>query len=285
MGNAATEGHSGFALARAADSVRKAAERPFQPLGPAKSLVAAMAATGLLAPAAMLERAIGQADDGTFPRLWHRAMSRALGVRTRLIGQPASGAVLYVANHVSWLDIPVLGGHLTGSFVAKAEVGEMRVVGFLADLQRTIYVERERRSRSAGQANAIRSRLLSGGNVILFPEGTSSDGVHILPFKSSLFSVIGADSEADIRIQPVTIAYTHLNGLPLTRHRLVELAWVGDVGLGSHVLDCMRLGRIDASILCHEPVRSSDFPDRKALARHCEMVIADGYRQMTRGRM
>lgn len=261
------------------------AERPFQPFGPVKSLAAALAATGILLPPAMVERAVDRKRAGTFPRLWHRAVSRALGVRSQLEGEPAQGSVLYVANHLSWLDIPVVGGHLGGSFVAKAEVGDMGIVSFLANLQRTIYVERERRTRSAGQAEVIRTRLEAGDNVILFPEGTSSDGVRILPFKSSLFSVVETATPADIRIQPVTIAYTRLNGLPLTRQRLMELAWIGDVDLGPHVLDCLRLGRIDAQIRCHAPVRRSDFADRKALARYCQAVITDGYRQMTRGQM
>lgn len=266
-------------------SLAARAERSFQPLGPVKSLAGALAATGLLLPPAMVERAVDRKGAGTFPRLWHRAVSRALGVRSQLAGEPAQGSVLYVANHLSWLDIPVVGGHLGGSFVAKAEVGEMGIVGFLADLQRTIYVERERRTRSAGQADAIRTRLEAGDNIILFPEGTSNDGVRILPFKSSLFSVVETTTPADIRIQPVTIAYTRLNGLPLTRQRLMELAWIGDVDLGPHVLDCLRLGRIDAQIMCHTPVRRSDFADRKALARYCQTVITDGYRQMTKGRM
>ena len=254
-----------------------------QPLGPVKTMAGAIAATGALLPPAMAARAIDRKRAGAVPRIWHRAVSRSLGVHTRLLGQPVRGSVLYVVNHLSWLDIPVLGGHLHGSFVAKSEVGDMGVVGFLADMQDTIYVERERRSRSAGQAQEIHQRLAQGGNVILFPEGTSNDGVRILPFKSSLFSVV--EGAEQFRIQPVTLAYTRLNGLPFTRNRFIELAWIGDIDLAPHALDCMRLGRIDARILCHPPVRRSDFADRKALARHCQTVIADGYRRLTRDEM
>lgn len=259
-----------------------AMDTPYQRLGPMKSMAGALAVTGALLPPAIAARAIDRRRSGAVPRMWHRAISRSLGVRSALEGTPAHGSVLYVANHISWLDIPVLGGHLHGSFVAKSEVGEMGVVGFLADMQDTIYVERERRSRSAGQAQEIRERLETGGNVILFPEGTSNDGVRILPFKSSLFSVVEGEGAQDFRIQPVTIAYTRLNGLPITRNRFIELAWIGDIDLAPHALDCMRLGRIDARILCHAPVRRSDFADRKALARHCQTVIAEGYRRVTR---
>ncbi len=259
-------------------------DRPFQRLGPVKSVAGALVATGAFLPPAYAARLMDLKAADAMPQLWHRAVSRSLGVHVTLSGELASGSVLYVSNHLSWLDIPVLGSRLKGAFVAKAEVGEMGVVGFFADMQDTIYVERGRRSRSAAQANAIHDRLAEGENVILFPEGTSNDGVRLLPFKSTLFSVLeGSGSEA-FRIQPVTLAYTHLNGLPLTRNRLIELAWIGDMELGPHALDCMRLGRIDAEIRCHDTVRLSDFADRKALARHCESVIGVGYRQLTRGR-
>ena len=258
------------------------AERPFQPMGHLKSISGALAATGALLPPAYAARLLEGRSAYTMPRLWHRAVRRALGVNSVLLGKPASGSVLYVVNHLSWLDIPVIGSHLKGSFVAKSEVGDMGVVGFLADMQDTIYVDRERRSRSAAQANAILARLVAGDNVILFPEGTSNDGVRILPFKSALFSAIEGPGSDAIRIQPVTIAYTRLNGLPLTRHRLIEIAWIGDMALGSHALDFMRLGRIEARLMCHDPVSRADFRDRKALARHCQSVISTGYKSMTR---
>jgi 1-acyl-sn-glycerol-3-phosphate acyltransferase len=250
-------------------------------MGPVKTVAGTLAVTGALVPPAIAMRLVDRRSVRGMPMLWHRAVARSLGVRTRLLGEPDSGGVLYVANHLSWLDIPVLGSHLAGSFVAKSEVEGMGFLGFLADFQETIYVERERPSRTAQQASAIRARLLAGDNIILFPEGTSNDGVRILPFKSSLFAVVEGD--ADIRIQPVTLAYTHLNGLPLTRNRLIEMAWIGDLGLGEHAFDMMRLGRLEATILCHPPVRRADFPDRKTLSRHCRQVIAAGYRDLTRG--
>ncbi|MCG2840107.1 1-acyl-sn-glycerol-3-phosphate acyltransferase [Sandaracinobacter sp. RS1-74] len=258
-------------------------DRPFQRIGHVKTMAGTLAATGVLLPPALTLRLLGRDGAGRVPMAWHRIVSRSLGVRSRLIGAPASGSVLYVSNHISWLDIPVLGAWLNGSFVAKAEVGEMGMVSLLADLQNTIYVEREQRRRSAEQAGAIEGRLRSGDNVILFPEGTSNDGVRVLPFKSTLFSVVEGEAAADIRIQPISLAYTHLNGLPLTRQRLMEIAWVGDMELGPHAMEFMRLGRIAARILCHEPVRRTDFPDRKALARHCHGVVSAGYRKLMRG--
>ncbi len=262
---------------------RASGERPFQRMGAVKSVAGTLAATGALLAPAYVSNLMRPEGVGKAPQLWHRMVSRSLGVTTSVRGRMVSGAVLYVANHLSWLDIPVLGSHLHGSFVAKAEVGQMGFVGFLADIQRTIYVERARRSESASQADTIQTRLKRGDNVILFPEGTSNDGVRLLPFKSTLFSVMDGAGMEDFRIQPVTLAYTHLNGLPLIRSRMVDIAWIGDMELGSHAMDLMQLGRIQAEIHCHPPVRRTDFPDRKALARHCQQVIAGSYRAMMRG--
>ncbi len=256
---------------------------PFQRLGHVKSMAGALAATGALIGPAYAWRMF-DSDGAKVPMLWHRAVTRAMGVRSTLDGPVESGAVLYVLNHLSWLDIPVVGGHLKGSFVAKAEVEEMGLVGRLADIQRTIYVDREQRSRIMAQTDAILERLASGGNVILFPEGTSNDGVRVLPFKSSLFSVLEGAGGERFRIQPLSLAYTEINGLPLTRNRLIELAWIGDLDLAPHLVECSRMGRIRARILPHPAVRLADFGgSRKALARHCQIVVAEGYRAMIRG--
>jgi len=258
-------------------------ERPFQRMGAVKSVAGTLAATGALIGPAYVAHLVNAKRIGQTPKLWHKIVSRALGIQVSMSGKQESGSVLYVANHLSWLDIPVLGSCLHGSFVAKSEVGSMAFVSLLADMQRTIYVERARRTASASQAGDIQSRLKQGDNVILFPEGTSNDGVRLLPFKSTLFSAMDAPGMEDFRIQPVTLAYTHLNGLPLTRSRLLEIAWIGDMELGSHALKFMNLGRIKAQIVCHSPVRRADFPDRKALARHCHNIVASSYSKLIRG--
>lgn len=247
-----------------------------QPLGPAKALLGTAAALGLLLPPHWLAHKVRPALPPRLPRLFHRLLTHALGIRPVVHGAPArAGGVLFVANHVSWADIPVLGAQLLAHFVAKSEVGAMGPVGWLADLQRTIYVERERRQATPDQRNAMAERLAAGGNVILFAEGTTGDGVGVLPFKSSLFSV--ADGVDDLLVQPVSLAYTRLNGLPMRRAMLPHIAWTGDMTLGSHAIDFMRLGRVEAEIRLHPAVRAGDFGCRKSLARHCEAVIAEGY--------
>ena len=218
------------------------------------------------------------------PWLFHRALARALGIRIVVHGRPARrGGVLFVANHLSWADIPVMGSRMLAAFVAKSEVAGWGPVGWLSTLSRTVYVDRERRQATAAARNAIAERLAGGENVILFPEGTNSDGVGVLPFKSSLFAAIEGYGYEDFVVQPVTIAYTRLNGIPITRESLPEIAWIGDTELMPHLLAFMSLGKVRAELRFHAPVRAGDFADRKALARHCHDVVAGGYRRMMRG--
>jgi 1-acyl-sn-glycerol-3-phosphate acyltransferase len=191
--------------------------------------------------------------------------------------------VLYVANHISWVDIPVLGSTVIGSFVAKAEVAQMGAVGWLANLQRTIYIKREERGKVEAQRNEIAERLLKGENVILFPEGTSSQGASVLPFKSSLFGVTDTPGLEDVLIQPVTIAYTKLNGLPMLRQQRYKVAWIGDMDFGPHAWALIGLGRIEAVVYFHPPVRRSDFKNRKTLANHCHSVISTCLKRLNAG--
>lgn len=218
------------------------------------------------------------------PRIFHRMFCRAIGMDVEVVGAPVEGKpTLFVANHISWVDIPVLGSQILGSFVAKSEVGEWGVVGRLSDLQRTIYVERERRTRSREQSNVISERLRAGHSIVLFPEGTSTAGRTVRPFKSSLFAIADAGEDVDVLVQPVTVAYTHINGLPLLRSSRYKIAWIGDMELVPHAWELMGLGRVRALIQFHEPVRQSDFANRKELARHCEQVVAEGLRRANRG--
>lgn len=216
------------------------------------------------------------------PQLFHKALTRSLGIRVKVHGRPArDGGILFVSNHVSWADIPVLGSLVRAAFVAKADVEQIKVVGWLADLSRTLYVERDRRQSSGDQRNAIHQRLSARENVILFPEATTGDGVAVLPFKSALFAAVGDDPA--VVIQPVTIAYTRLNGLPITRENLPDITWIGDTDLVPHAIEFTALGRVRAEVVFHAPVRAADFADRKALARHCREVVAHAYRDLMRG--
>lgn len=219
------------------------------------------------------------------PRKFHRLLCRAMGMKVDVIGAPVEGKpTLFAANHISWVDIPVLGTQILGSFVAKAEVGQWGMVGRLSDLQRTIYVERERRTRSREQSNEIADRMAAGHSIILFPEGTSTAGRTVRPFKSSLFAI--AENEAvDVTVQPVTVAYTHINGLPVVRNSRHKIAWVGDMDLAPHAWELLGLGKVRALVQFHDPVQRSDFANRKELARYCEEVIAQGLLRANRGEL
>jgi len=247
-----------------------------------KGALAVAAGAAALIPAELLLRQVRPDLPPYLPRQFHRLLLRGLGVDVRMHGAPARRhGVLLVVNHLSWADIPVLGSQLLGQFVAKAEVAQMGPVGWFAGLQRTIYIDRERKRTTGAQRNAVAERLAAGANVILFPEGTTGDGVDVLPFNSSLFAAV--EGVEDALVQPVSLAYTRIRGMPITRRRLAEVVWLGDVGIGEHAGDFLRLGQVTAEILCHPAVRPGDFADRKALARHCQAAVARGYAYLMRG--
>jgi lyso-ornithine lipid O-acyltransferase len=182
-----------------------------------------------------------------FPRFYHRGCCRLLGLRVRRIGEPVMARpVLFASNHVSYVDITVLGSLIEGSFVAKAEMASWPLYGWLAKLQRSVFVDRQVRS-TAQQRDAIAERLAAGDAMILFPEGTSNDGNFVLPFKSALFSVV-FNRETPVTVQPVSLAYTRLDGLPIGRMLRPLFAWYGDMNLAPHLWRLLGLGTIDAVV-------------------------------------
>lgn len=222
------------------------------------------------------------------PIYFHRCVCYAFAIKRTVLGERVNEpGVLFVANHVSWLDIPVLGADVPGTFVAKAEIRDWGLFGILARLQRTIFVKRERRTSSAHQRNAIVDHLAAGHNVILFPEGTSSAGNGVLPFKSALFSVAEAARDAGLTpvIQPISLAYTDINAIPVVRAIRHKISWVGDMEFLPHVVQVMRLSQIKSTIHFHAPVHLEDFESRKALAAHCQNVVNQGVRLANSGRL
>ena len=218
-----------------------------------------------------------------FPRLYHRGCCRIFGFDVRTVGEAANARpVLFAANHVSYTDIMVLGSLIPGSFVAKAEISGWPFFGWLAKLQRTIFVDRQVRS-TAQQRDAITERLAVGDALILFPEGTSGDGNFMLPFKSALFSVV-YNREQPVTVQPVSVAYTRLDGIPIRRELRPHFAWYGDMDLAPHLWRLIGLGRVEAVVEFHPPVALADFSSRKALAQHCEQKVARGFSRWQSGR-
>jgi 1-acyl-sn-glycerol-3-phosphate acyltransferase len=219
------------------------------------------------------------------PRWFFATLSWLFDVRITMKGVPYKGApVLYISNHISWLDIFVFGAVLRGSFVARGDLEGWPIFGYLSTLQQTVFVDRDNRVRSGRQLDQLTERLLEDDRLILFPEGTSTDGTKVLPFKSSLFAVAERwPGDDPLLIQPMSIRYKTINGMPLTRHYRPFIGWYGDMDLAPHFWDFLQLGRIGVEIEFHEPVSSAEFKSRKAMCRHCHEVIAVGVEQKLAG--
>ena len=212
-----------------------------------------------------------------FPHWYHRQVCRLLGIRLQIEGQVVPDKpVLLIANHTSWLDIPVLSAVAPLSFVAKKEVGTWPFVSTLARLQRSVFVDRTRRTAVGDTAGEIMERLKTGDAVVLFAEGTSSDGNRVLPFKTSLFAAAKpsrAESDPGVSVQTLAIVYTHLHGVPLGRFDRPLVGWYGDMEMGPHAWNLLKAGPLDVRIRIGPPVPLADFADRKELARHSEVEV------------
>lgn len=219
------------------------------------------------------------------PILVHRVVIWLLDAKVAVKGaQVKEGAVLFVSNHASYADISIIGAHIRGSFVAKAEVAKWPLFGICAKLSRTVFVDRRARY-AREQAEEMKRRFQNGDRLILFAEGTSSDGNRVLPFRSSLFAT--AEIEVDgkpVTVQPVSLAYTRLDGIPMGRHLRPFFAWYGDMDMFSHLWGIVGVGRSTVVLEFHKPVSIRDFPDRKALAAHCQAVVAAGLSSAISGR-
>jgi 1-acyl-sn-glycerol-3-phosphate acyltransferase len=184
-----------------------------------------------------------------------------------------------VSNHSSWIDVPVVGGVLNGCFVAKGDVATWPIISTIARLGRTVFVTRSRAS-TGRERDAMRAVLAAGDNLILFPEGTSSDGSRVLPFRTSFFAVAeSGDSEDRSRlpiIQPVSIVYDRLGGLPAGRASRPVFAWYGDMDIASHFWRLTQHIGLRATVLLHAPLDPARFEDRKALSQAVWQVVADG---------
>jgi 1-acyl-sn-glycerol-3-phosphate acyltransferase len=212
-----------------------------------------------------------------FPQWYHKRCLRLLGLRTETHGTPSTThPTLFVANHVSYIDIEILGALLPASFVAKSEVAEWPFFGLLAKLQRTVFIARESR-RAAEQRDEMQARLEDGDDLILFPEGTSGDGNRVLPFKSALFAVAERTVKGQpLTVQPVSVAYSKLDGLPMGRHLRPFFAWYGDMDLMPHMWDALSLGTVTVEVTFHDPVTLPAVGSRKALSQHCWQRVSQG---------
>jgi 1-acyl-sn-glycerol-3-phosphate acyltransferase len=172
----------------------------------------------------------------TLPYTWQRLAWWLIGMRVEVVGEPAAAPLLIASNHTSWLDITVLGGLIKPlSFVAKSEVARWPVLGLLARLQRTIFIDRTRRMHTGAVTEEAGRRVAKGEVVVLFAEGTTGDGNRILPFRSALLGAAeNVTGEALATVQPVAISYVGIQGVPVGRSDRPHIAWYGDMDFVAH---------------------------------------------------
>ncbi|WP_373235537.1 lysophospholipid acyltransferase family protein [Cohaesibacter celericrescens] len=223
------------------------------------------------------------------PILFHRITCQVIGIRKTVNGACINdGAVLITANHCSWLDISVLGSLQPLSFIAKSEVASWPIFGLFAKLQRSVFVNRTKRSKTGDVAKEIAKRLKDGDAMVLFAEGTSSDGNQVLPFRTALIgaaktammadpnATIGTDDAAPVQpvwIQPLSIAYTRLHGLPMGRQYRPLAAWYGDMDLMPHLWMLLKEGALDVTLTFGEPIPFGADADRKQAALKAEQTV------------
>lgn len=212
---------------------------------------------------------IGYALSGPFRHRigWNRFflqwLGEAMGLDVRIDGTPAGRDVLYVANHVSWLDIVALGGATPTLFVSKDDVKDWPLVGMLARIGGTIFIDRNSRRAAHGQVDQLGQALLAHKPITLFPEGTTNDGNAMFPFRPALFASV-APPPPDIVVQPVAVDYGAA---------AAEIAWAGDEGLGPNAKKVLsRPGALVCTLRFLPPLPPSE--DRKALAVQAQAAIA-----------
>lgn len=255
--------------------------------------VAALAlAFALLAPPHLFAMRFLGRRSGLAPVLFHRTFLRLFSVRVTQSGTPpaAGEAALVLSNHVSWLDIIAIGSLRPLSFVAKSEIAGWPLIGTLAVLQRTLFIDRGRRAATATVSAAMGDRLAGGELVVLFAEGTTGDGTRLLPFRSSLVGAARAalgvetDGAGRIRLQPLAITYPRRNGLPVVRSERPEIAWYGDMDLAPHLTAFVQGGPIDVHVIWGVPILFEAGTDRKAATATAEAEVRRAIQGVVTGR-
>jgi 1-acyl-sn-glycerol-3-phosphate acyltransferase len=200
-----------------------------------------------------------------WPTLFLKSASHAAGLRIAVHGTPLKRDVLFIANHLSWLDILAVAGKTGSAFVAKADMAPWPVIGWMATLNNSVYVAREDRLNVGTQATAMKTALETGQPLTLFPEGTTGDGRTLLPFRSSLVASVSPPPQG-ISIQPVAVDYG--TNAPF-------IAWTDNEPVGANALRVLAVpGHIPVTLHFMAPLDHADFADRKAIAAHARDAIA-----------
>jgi 1-acyl-sn-glycerol-3-phosphate acyltransferase len=247
-------------------------------VGIAVRLLVLGSALVVVIPPLLVGLRLGWPSAGWVPVYVYRLFLRLFRIRVSVQGRPPGDRPpLILSNHVSWLDIPVLGSLAPLSFIAKSEVAEWPIIGFYARLQRCIFIDRARKSHTTYVNTEVAHRLARGDAVVLFPEGTTSDGNRLLPFRSALVGAARAalqePSLQGIYLQPLAVVYARRNGLPVTRRERPALAWYGDMDLAPHLAALLREGSIDVVVRWCEPIPFDAKSDRKRATAEAETAV------------
>jgi 1-acyl-sn-glycerol-3-phosphate acyltransferase len=224
------------------------------------------------------------------PLWFFRSLLKIFGVRLKITGALPQAGTLLVANHISWFDILAIGAITPLSFIAKSDVKGWPLLGWLSGLQRTVYVDRRRGRHNKTDGDALTERLVAGDTMVIFAEGTNSDGLKVLPFKSTLFAGLERLAKSDKAdagrppVQAMTIAYRRLHDMAMGRRQRMAYAWLGDMGLASHFLFMMASGPITFEVIFHEPLPDARKSQRKEMARCLHAQVAGGLEDMSYGR-
>ena len=207
--------------------------------------------------------------------IFFKGIINIIGVKVNVLGLPEKKNTLFVSNHISYLDIIVYGSLINTVFVAKSEIKKWPMINKLCNIAKTIFIERNNIRSLRNQISLIEKSLQKGSNVLFFPEGTSSDGSNVLRFKSSLFSIIETKKLGDFYIQPVSLSYNKLDGLPVNKSYRPFLAWFGGMDLFSHLWKFLGLGTSEVKVSFHKAKKFSSFSNRKDACLFCYEKISE----------
>ncbi|PZO78545.1 MAG: 1-acyl-sn-glycerol-3-phosphate acyltransferase [Micavibrio aeruginosavorus] len=209
-----------------------------------------------------------------YPRIYYAFLCRLFGLKVLTEGEIETGSsIVYAGNHLSYLDIVGLGSILTGSFVAKKDVESWPFFGLMAKMQRTAFISRNS-NHAAKETDAIRERLCEGLPLIVFPEGTSSIGKEIYPFKTSFFQIF---LNQNIRIQPFTLNILSVNGQAANSDEIRDqYAWHGDMTLLPHLWSFAKGKGAVVKVVFQKPISALCYNDRKELSAICHDAVVKG---------
>ncbi|MFP4080527.1 MAG: lysophospholipid acyltransferase family protein [Ectothiorhodospira sp.] len=198
-------------------------------------------------------------------RAWYRGLCRILGVRVHVLGHPVEGPALMVANHVSWLDIPVIGAHAPVGFLSKSEVRRWPVIGWMARFTATVFIRRGEHGAADEVTRALAGQMERGGAVVVFPEGTTTDGTRVRRFHPRLFA---AAQQAGCPVQPVALRYH-----PRPDGQPGVAPFVGGESFLSHALRLLGEPGLGVDVVFAPPLAPEDL-DRRGLAREAQAAVA-----------